>query len=51
MNNAKAAENQALADFVDFYMASGLDESVAEAGYVALTDEAKGETRAAWDGR
>lgn len=51
VNTAKAEENPALADFVDYYMSYGLDTAVSEADYVALTDDSKGETRSAWDGR
>ncbi len=51
VNTAKAAENPALANYVDFYMADGLDTAVAEVKYVALTEEAKSETRAAWEDR
>ncbi|MEM7338322.1 MAG: substrate-binding domain-containing protein [Actinomycetota bacterium] len=51
VNKAKAAESDALVAYVDHYMATGLDESSASVGYVALTEESKGETRAAWDGR
>lgn len=51
VNTAKAEENPALADFVDYYMSYGLDTATGEAGYVPLTDDSKGETRSAWDGR
>jgi phosphate transport system substrate-binding protein len=50
VNDAKAAENPALQAYVDFYMADGLDQAVAEVGYVALADDAKAATRAAWNG-
>ncbi|WP_051062396.1 substrate-binding domain-containing protein [Ilumatobacter nonamiensis] len=49
VNNATAAENPQLEAFVDFYMAEGLDTAVAEVDYVALSDDAKAEVRAAWD--
>ncbi len=45
----KLAENPALAAYVDHYVTVGLDESAAEADYVELGDDAKAETRAAWD--
>jgi len=51
VNSDKAAENPALVDFVDHYMGFGLDEAASNVGYVALTDDAKGATRGAWDGR
>ncbi|BAN01083.1 substrate-binding domain-containing protein [Ilumatobacter coccineus] len=45
VNNAKAAESEALQAFVDFYLADGLDQAVAEVGYVELSDSAKAEVR------
>ncbi len=48
VNNAKAAESEALTAFVDFYVTTGLDEAVAEVGYVELTDDAKAEVAEAW---
>lgn len=50
VNTDKAAESDALTAFVDFYMADGLDTAVAEVDYVALADDAKAATRAAWAG-
>ena len=50
VNNAKAAESPALTEFVDFYVNEGLDTAVADVGYVPLTEEAKEEVRAAWNG-
>lgn len=50
VNNAKAEENEALRAYVDFYVTEGLDTAVAEVGYVPLTDAAKDEVRAAWNG-
>jgi phosphate transport system substrate-binding protein len=50
VNNAKAAESDALTAFVDFYLADGLDTAVEEVGYVELTDDAKAEVRSAWGG-
>ncbi len=50
VNTDKAAENEAIVAFVDFYLGDGI-AAVEEAGYVPLTDEALEETRAAWDGR
>lgn len=52
VNLAKAEENPALAAFVDYYLAEGTISAVNEVvGYIDLTAEALGETRAAWDGR
>ena len=51
VNKAKAADSAALVDFIDHYMEFGLDTAAANVGYVALTDDAKGETRGNWDGR
>ncbi|MCP4227992.1 MAG: phosphate-binding protein [Actinomycetia bacterium] len=51
VNQAKAANSQALVDFVDHYLGFGLDEASSRAGYVGLTDEAKNETRSAWSNR
>jgi phosphate transport system substrate-binding protein len=51
VNTAKAAENPALAAFVDFYLSDdGIMTSVQEAGYVDLPQDKIDETRAAWDG-
>ncbi|MEQ8842444.1 MAG: substrate-binding domain-containing protein [Acidimicrobiales bacterium] len=50
VNADKAAESDALTAYVDFYMADGLDTAVAEVDYVALSDDAKAETRANWAG-
>lgn len=53
VNNAKVAENPALAGYIDFYLGDGYNESVTEAfgdsGYVALPDDLLGETIAAWE--
>jgi len=50
VNNAKAAENPGLQAYVDFYVGEGLDTAVSEVGYVALSDTAKEEVRASWNG-
>ena len=50
VNDAKAAESAALTAFVDFYTTTGLSEAVASVGYVELTEEAKAEVVAAWQG-
>jgi phosphate transport system substrate-binding protein len=50
-NAERIDANPAAAAFVDFYVTEGLDTAVAEVGYVALTEELKAETRAAWEGR
>ena len=51
VNADKAAENDALAAFVDYYLSDDGIAAVEEAGYVPLTADALDETRAAWDGR
>ena len=51
VNADKAAENQTLASFVDYYLSDEGIAAVEEAGYVPLTDEALEETRAAWEDR
>lgn len=48
VNNAKAAASPALTEFVDFYVATGLNEAVSTAGYVELSDTAKAEVRSSW---
>lgn len=51
VNTDKAAANPELVAFVDHFLDYGLDTAVAEVGYVALTEDAKSETRAVWSGR
>ena len=51
VNADKAAENDALAAFVDYYLSDDGIAAVEEAGYVPLTADALEETRTAWDGR
>ena len=54
VDKAKAAENEALTAFVDFYLADGTLDQVFQlptARYVPLTDETFAETVAAWEGR
>ena len=50
VNNERAAESEALSGFVDFYVGEGLDTAVEGVGYVPLSDDAKAEVRAAWNG-
>nr|MBO2503085.1 phosphate ABC transporter substrate-binding protein PstS family protein [Thermoanaerobacterales bacterium] len=50
VNTAKAQENAALADFVDFYL-ENLTELVEEGGYVTLPDDQVEATREAWASR
>jgi phosphate transport system substrate-binding protein len=50
VNAARAAENPAVAAYVDLYL-SDLAGFVEDAGYVALPDEQASETMAAWEGR
>lgn len=50
VNTAKAAENPALADYVDFYLADGTISTVlGTVPYVELTPEALAESQAAWE--
>ena len=51
VNTDNAAENPALAAFVDYYLSDEGIAAVAEADYVALDPDALEESRAAWDGR
>jgi phosphate transport system substrate-binding protein len=48
VNPAKAEENPALVDFVDFYLSDEGISSVADVGYVALPPDRLEETRARW---
>ena len=50
VNSAKAEENAALADFVDFYV-ENLAEFVEEGGYVTMPDDQVEATAAAWTDR
>ena len=50
VNDAKAAESEALSAFVDFYVTEGLATAVGEVGYVPLTADAQAEVQAAWNG-
>jgi phosphate transport system substrate-binding protein len=47
---ASAADNPAVAAYVDYYLGEGIG-SVEEVGYVALPDDQLAETRSAWEGR
>lgn len=53
VNNAKVADNPALAGYIDFYLNDGYSESVTKAfgdsGYVELPAEELAEVRAAWE--
>ena len=51
VNTDKAAENETLVSFVDYYLSDEGIAAVEEAGYVPLTADALDETRAAWEGR
>ena len=52
VNKAKAAENPAVAAYVDYYLAEGTISSVLEiVPYVNLAPEALAETQAAWAAR
>jgi phosphate transport system substrate-binding protein len=50
VNDTKAANSAALREFVDFYISTGLDDAVAEVGYVELADESKVTVRTSWNG-
>ena len=50
VNAANAAENPALASYVDYFLSDGIT-AVEEAGYVALPEDRLAESRAAWEGR
>jgi phosphate transport system substrate-binding protein len=50
VNSANAEENQAVADYVDFYLAD-LNTWVEEAGYVGMPDDLVSETTSAWESR
>jgi phosphate transport system substrate-binding protein len=51
VNNAKAAESEALSAFVDFYVTdTGVRTAVEEVAYVVLPDDRIEATRAAWEG-
>ncbi|MYG94789.1 MAG: hypothetical protein F4138_07405 [Acidimicrobiia bacterium] len=52
VNKAKAADNPAVAAYVDFYMSDeGLGTAVSDVGYVNLIDDAKNDTRDNWAAR
>lgn len=52
VNAAKAAENAALAAFVDFYLADGTVATVNETvGYIDLAADVLAESRSAWEAR
>ena len=51
VNIDKAKTNPAVAAYVDYYMAAGLDAAVSEVGYVDLTVGAKDQTRERWECR
>jgi len=51
VNTDRAAENETLVSFVDYYLSDDGIAAVEEAGYVPLTAEALEETRSAWANR
>ena len=51
VNNANAADNDALTAFVDFYLSDEGIAAVTEEGYVALPDAALATTRSTWEAR
>lgn len=50
VNDAVAADEPALAAFVDHYLQYGLTEAATDAGYVQLDDAALQQTRSTWEG-
>jgi phosphate transport system substrate-binding protein len=50
VNKKKAEENEAVAEFVDFYL-EGLNEFVEEVGYVAIPDDRLAASKKNWDDR
>ena len=52
VNKAKAAENPAVAAYIDYYLADGTIDSVLETvPYVSLPADELAATKATWDGR
>jgi ABC-type phosphate transport system substrate-binding protein len=51
VNKANAEENEAIAEYVDFYLSDDGLATVDEVGYVSLTDDAIEETRGIWEAR
>lgn len=51
VNTDKAADNPALAAFVEYYLSDTGIAAVEEADYIALQPDVLAETRSAWDGR
>lgn len=49
VNKAKAEENPAVGEFIDFYLSDAGIATVEEVGYVGLSPEALAETRSAWE--
>ena len=51
VNAAKAEENPAIGEYVDFYLTDEGIAAVPEVGYVSLADDALADTRAVWEAR
>ncbi len=52
VNADKAAASEAITAYVDFYMSeTSLVQAVSDVGYVTLTNDARGDTQANWEGR
>jgi phosphate transport system substrate-binding protein len=51
VNIARAADNAALAAYVDYYLSDAGMLAVSQVGYVDLPADQLAATRAAWDGR
>lgn len=51
VNAAKAEENAAIGEYVDFYLTDDGIAAVPEVGYVSLADDALEDTRAVWEAK
>ena len=51
VNADKAADNPAIAAYVDFYVTEGLAVATGEVGYIPLTEAGRAESQARWRGR
>jgi phosphate transport system substrate-binding protein len=51
VNGDKAASNDAIVAYVDFYVSEALSTAVSDVGYVPLTDAARAETAGRWHDR
>ncbi len=51
INAHRAATNDALVSYLDFYVSEALSTAVSDVGYVPLTDDARAETAERWQSR